>query len=390
MNKTVALDEARGALVIIDQTLLPGREELLYLTEIDDIRDAIRELKVRGAPAIGVAAAIGLYIKAAATARALYAPHKRDNTPDPADTNGSACLSNSSISADVKRYACVSDSAISNEFFRELHIAKERLASARPTAVNLSWALDRMERAACECKHMPLTEIVARLRTECLNIIDEDEEVCAEIGRHGLPLLRPGMGLLTHCNAGRLATASTYGTATAPIYLGHERGYGFRVFCDETRPLLQGARLTAYELTAAGVDTTLVCDNMVPSLMSGGQIDAVLVGSDRVAANGDAANKIGTSYVAIAAKHYGIPFYVCAPTSTIDLSCGSGRSIIIEQRQAAEVTDMWYANRVAPEGVKVFNPAFDVTDAGLITAIVTERGVARPPYRTSLGNLYAP
>jgi methylthioribose-1-phosphate isomerase len=226
--------------------------------------------------------------------------------------------------------------------------------------------------------------MVARLKAECLAILEEDERVCAEIGRHGLTLLRPGMGLLTHCNAGRLATVSKYGTATAPIYLGHEQGYNFKVYCDETRPLLQGARLTAYELTAAGVDTTLQCDNMAPSLMSAGVIDAVLVGCDRVAANGDAANKIGTSYVAIAAKHYGIPFYVCAPSSTVDLDCANGGSIVIEQRGAEEVTEMWYARRAAPDGVKVFNPSFDVTGADLITAIITEFGVIRAPYRENL------
>ncbi|MCL2060558.1 MAG: S-methyl-5-thioribose-1-phosphate isomerase, partial [Oscillospiraceae bacterium] len=232
-----------------------------------------------------------------------------------------------------------------------------------------------------------LAAVVERLRAECLAIRDEDARVCAAIGRHGLELLKPGMGLLTHCNAGRLATASAYGTATAPIYLGHERGYGFNVYCDETRPLLQGARLTAYELCAAGIDATLLCDNMAPSLMASGRIDAVFVGCDRVAANGDTANKIGTSYVAIAAKHYGIPFYVCAPSSTVDFACADGGSIEIEQRRPDEVTDMWYAQRMAPENIKVFNPSFDVTNAALITAIITEFGIARPPYRESLATL---
>jgi len=396
MNKTVTLDDGRGALVIIDQTLLPGREELLYLTGIEEIRDAIRELKVRGAPAIGVAAAIGLYLEAKAIAKGM------DAAPDAA----------AYPKADI------------GEFFQKLRIAKDRLASARPTAVNLSWALNRMECAALDCagsrternaldsagsrtgRNAPdcpggtaiesavhgrdgvsVTAILVRLRAECLDILHEDEQVCASIGRHGLGLLQPGMRLLTHCNAGRLATASVYGTATAPMYLGHEQGYKFSVYCDETRPLLQGARLTAYELTAAGIDTTLICDNMAPSLMSAGRIDAVLVGCDRVAANGDAANKIGTSYVAIAAKHYGVPFYICAPTSTIDYACENGSSIVIEQRDADEVTEMWYASRVAPAGVKVFNPAFDVTDAGLITAIITENGVVYPPYRESLAAL---
>jgi methylthioribose-1-phosphate isomerase len=221
------------------------------------------------------------------------------------------------------------------------------------------------------------------MRAECAAIYDEDAEACRLIGEHGLALLKPGMGILTHCNAGRLATTK-YGTATAPIYIGQERGYGFRVICDETRPLLQGARLTAFELMASGVDTTLICDNMAPSAMSESRVDAILVGCDRLAANGDAANKIGTSYVALAAKHFGLPFYVCAPASTIDLSCASGAGIHIEQRAAEEVTEMWYERRMAPADVKVYNPSFDVTPASHITAIVTERGVARPPYDVSI------
>ena len=358
MNRTVTLDETRGALVIIDQTLLPGCEELLYLNGIEEIREAIYELRVRGAPAIGVAAAIGLYLKAADIARSVSASGK-----SPAE------------SPQTLHIEC---------FFNELRAAKDRLLTARPTAVNLGWALDRMERAATEQSGGPVSAVVARMRTECLAILDEDERVCAAIGRNGLELLRPGMGLLTHCNAGRLATASKYGTATAPIYIGHEQGYNFKVYCDETRPLLQGARLTAYELTASGVDATLLCDNMAPSLMSAGLVDAVLVGCDRVAANGDTANKIGTSYVAIAAKHYGIPFYVCAPSSTIDLCCADGKSIVIEHRPPGEVTRKWFAHSTAPEGVKVYNPSFDVTDADLVTAFITEFGVVRPPFQENL------
>ena len=194
-----------------------------------------------------------------------------------------------------------------------------------------------------------------------------------------LSLLKPGYGLLTHCNAGQLAT-SRYGTATAAMYLGHERGYGFHIYCDETRPLLQGARLTAYELSEAGMDVTLLCDNMSGALMAAGKIDAILVGCDRVAANGDTANKIGTSVVATLAKHYQIPFYVCGPTSTIDTKIASGNLIPIEQRPGEEVTDMWYARPMAPSGVKVFNPAFDVTDHSLISAIITEKGIMYPPY----------
>ena len=195
--------------------------------------------------------------------------------------------------------------------------------------------------------------------------------------------MKPGDGILTHCNAGQLAT-SKYGTATAPIYLGQERGYGFKVFADETRPLLQGARLTAYELHSSGVDVTLICDNMSAMVMKNGWVNAVFVGCDRVAANGDAANKIGTSVVATVAKRYGVPFYICAPTSTIDYDTPTGAEIKIEQRPAEEVTEMWYKERMAPEGVKVFNPAFDVTDNDLITAIVTEYGIARAPFKESL------
>jgi methylthioribose-1-phosphate isomerase len=201
--------------------------------------------------------------------------------------------------------------------------------------------------------------------------------MCRAIGEHGVSLLKPGMGILTHCNAGRLATAGI-GTALAPIYVGHERGYDFKVYCDETRPLLQGARLTAWELSSASIDTTLLCDNMAASLMAAGKIDAIFVGCDRCAANGDIANKIGTFSLAINAKRFGIPFYVCLPSSTIDMNCPTGADIIIEQRASQEVTEMWYEKRMAPVGVKVYNPAFDVTPNELITAIITEDGVWIP------------
>lgn len=343
--ETVALDEAAEELVIVDQTKLPYKTEILRLREQKDIWDAIYYLKVRGAPAIGVAAAIGIYLAANEIAK---------------QESGSFDL-----------------------FYARFVKAKEYLATARPTAVNLFWALDRMDALVRANREKDDGEIVRLLKKEALAIREEDIAVCSRIGEHGLSLLKPGMGLLTHCNAGQLATVR-YGTATAPMYLGQERGYNFRVFCDETRPLLQGARLTAYELCAAGMDTTLLCDNMAPAVMRRGWVDAVFVGCDRVAMNGDAANKIGTSYVALAAKNYGIPFYVCAPTSTIDANCSAGTDIHIEERPAEEVTEMWYAERMAPQGVKVFNPAFDVTDAQFITAIITEYGIARPPYTESL------
>ena len=218
-------------------------------------------------------------------------------------------------------------------------------------------------------------------------IKEEDTWVCKMIGEYGLELVKPGDGILTHCTAGQLAT-SKYGTATAPIYLGQERGYNFRVFADETRPLLQGARLTAYELHSSGVDVTVICDNMSAMVMKNGWVNAVFVGCDRVAANGDTANKIGTSVVATVAKRYNVPFYVCAPTSTIDMSLESGDLIPIEERKAEEVTEMWYKERMAPAGVKVFNPAFDVTDNDLIAGIVTEFGVARAPYTESLKEIF--
>ena len=339
---TVALDEKENALVIIDQTLLPGEVKMLSLKRQEDIREAIYMLRVRGAPAIGVAAAIGLYLAALEI-----------------ETNDA------------------------DEFFGRLAAAKAYLAAARPTAVNLFWALDRMERAALACREKPIGEIKARLRDEAVRIREEDIETCRKIGENGLTLLKNGCGVLTHCNAGQLAT-TRYGTALAPIHLGRERGWSFRVFCDETRPLLQGARLSAYELMADGVDTTVICDNMASQVMKNGWVDAVLVGADRIAANGDACNKIGTSGVAILAKHYGVPFYVLAPLSTIDRSLATGAEIPIEERKGAEITEMWYARPMAPTGVKTYNPAFDVTDASLITGIVTEKGVLRPDYRKSI------
>lgn len=339
---TVALDEKENALIIIDQTLLPGEVKMLSLRRQEDIREAIYMLRVRGAPAIGVAAAIGLYL---------------------------AALEIDTDSAD--------------EFFGRLAAAKAYLAAARPTAVNLFWALDRMERAALACREKPIGEIKARLRDEAVRIREEDIETCRKIGENGLTLLRNGCGVLTHCNAGQLAT-TRYGTALAPIHLGRERGWNFRVFCDETRPLLQGARLSAYELMADGVDTTVICDNMASQVMKNGWVDAVLVGADRIAANGDACNKIGTSGVAILARHYGVPFYVLAPLSTIDRTLATGAEIPIEERKGAEITEMWYARPMAPSGVKTYNPAFDVTDASLITGIVTEKGVLRPDYRKSI------
>lgn len=344
--ETVLLDDENNELIIIDQTLLPNETVYKHLKTQSQVWEAIYELQVRGAPAIGIAAAYGAYLGAKAIETTDF-----------------------------------------NIFYNEFMKIKEYLASSRPTAVNLFWALDRMEKCVKENSNASIPEIKQALKKEANDIKEEDIWVCKTIGEYGLSLIEPNIGILTHCNAGQLATAK-YGTALAPIYLGHEKGYNFKVFADETRPLLQGARLTAYELHTAGVDVTLICDNMASMVMKNGWVQAVFVGCDRVAANGDAANKIGTSGVAILAKNYGIPFYVCAPTSTIDMSCETGADIEIEERKSEEVTEKWYARRMGPEGVTVFNPAFDVTDEKFITAIITEYGIARPPYKESLQEIF--
>lgn len=335
--ETVDYDAENNALVIIDQTKLPGNIELISLATAQEIWDAIYLLKVRGAPAIGVAAAIGL-----------------------------AVLARQIETEDVQ------------EFRKTLEQYREYLNSSRPTAVNLSWALNRMTQLCDEYEWDSVQVLQEKLLQEALKIKQEDIAVCRKIGEYGLSLLHPGDGILTHCNAGQLATCK-YGTATAPIYLGQEQGYGFRVYADETRPLLQGARLTAFELYSAGIDVTLLCDNMVASLMQQGKVQAVLVGCDRVAANGDTANKIGTAVVAAVAKQYQVPFYVCAPTSTIDFDTPTGAEIVIEQRKPEEVSHMWYTSPITAEGVKIYNPAFDVTNHELITGFITEKGVVKRP-----------
>ena len=344
--ETVNLAEQEDSIIILDQTKLPNETKFLHLKKQEDMWQAIYLLRVRGAPAIGVFAAFALY---------LSAKH---------------------IEADTWE-----------TFYDSFHKAKEYLNSSRPTAVNLSWALNRMEKVAIENKSKPIPEIKALLLKESKKIKAEDIWMCRQIGESGLTLIKDGDGILTHCNAGQLAT-SKYGTALAPIHLGIERGMNFRVFCDETRPLLQGARLSAFELMIDGVDTTVICDNMASQVMKNGWVNVVFVGCDRVAANGDVCNKIGTSGVAILAKYYGIPFYVLGPTSTIDMSIKKGEDIVIEQRPPEEVTDMWYKQRMVPPGVKVYNPAFDVVDHELISGIVTEYGIAKPPYTESLKAIF--
>lgn len=346
LPETVTLDDEQSALVILDQTRLPNEVVTLRLTTLESICNAIYTLQVRGAPAIGVAAGFGLYLAAKAI---------RTDTVE--------------------------------AFLAQLREAKAALNATRPTAVNLSWALNRMEGVVLAHADEPVPTLKARLLSESRAIYVEDADMCRKIGEYGLTLLKDGCGVLTHCNAGQLATAR-YGTALAPIHLGRERGCHFHVFADETRPLLQGARLTAFELQADGVETTLICDNMASQVMRNGWVQAVLVGCDRVAANGDVCNKIGTSGVAILAKHYGIPFYVLGPTSTVDMSIAGGADIPIEQRPAEEVTTRWYQQPMAPAGVHVFNPSFDVTDHTLVTAIITEKGILRPPYAEALHALF--
>lgn len=379
--ETVALDQEGRGILIIDQTLLPGRTEIIRLETAREIWEAIYLLKVRGAPAIGVTAAFGIYV----LARQIAEEYGKGGRA--CGNTGRAGESGKADGAERTGEAGRGEMDF-QDFYRQFTEQKDYLNSSRPTAVNLSWALNRMDRVCRQAQEAgkSVSQILEALEKEAREIKEEDIRVCKAIGEHGLSLVKPGDGILTHCNAGQLATCR-YGTATAPIYLGQERGYHFRVFADETRPLLQGARLTSYELFSAGVDVTLICDNMSATVMRNGWVQAVFVGCDRVAANGDVANKIGTSVVATVAKRYGVPFYVCAPTSTIDLATPTGAQIQIEQRPQEEVTQMWYKERMAPEGVKVFNPAFDVTDNELVTAIITEKGIARAPYSESLRSL---
>jgi len=344
---TVRMAKDRKTIDIIDQTLLPGTIKRINLSTKEEIWEAIKKLRVRGAPAIGASAAYGI-----------------------------ALLSSRIDTGDY------------NTFYAQFKELKDYLASSRPTAVNLFWALNRMDATVKANKEKSVSVIKEILFDEADKIREEDVQISRSIGEIGFGLLsdlkKSGqeIGIMTHCNAGTLATAK-YGTATAPMYIALEKGWvgtDMHVYCDETRPLLQGARLTSFELYNAGITTTLQCDNMASILMKSGKINIIFVGCDRVAKNGDAANKIGTSGVAILAKYYGIPFYICAPSSTIDMNTADGSGIPIEMRDPDEVTEMWYKERMAPEGINVFNPAFDVTDHSLITGIITERGLCHAPY----------
>lgn len=331
-------------LYLLDQTRLPLEIVIERQASVEQVWASIRALKVRGAPAIGVAGAYGLCVAMQASRTA------------PVDA-----------------------------FRARLAAQAAYLASARPTAVNLPWALRRLQ--ARVVRYEDAREAAAlydALVDEAQRIHAEDQAVCEGIGRHGVALIRPGCGVLTHCNAGALATTGI-GTATAPMYLAHRRGTRFRVYADETRPLLQGARLTAFELQRAGIDVTLLTDSMAAATMQRGLVDLVLVGTDRVAANGDVANKIGTLGVAILAKHFGIPLYVACPSSTLDLATPRGDGIVIEERAGDEVTSFG-ARRTAPEGVAVRNPAVDVTPHALVAGFITECGLVGPPFGDNLAS----
>jgi methylthioribose-1-phosphate isomerase len=326
---------ATGFLRLIDQTRLPTELALIDCRDVPAVWEAIKALRVRGAPAIGIAAAYGAVIGA-----------RSRGTTD------------------------------AGSIRRALGEASAYLRTSRPTAVNLFWALDRMDASAAWLPLQDGQALLERLLQEATQIDQEDRAMCRSIGRHGARLVRPGQGILTHCNAGGLATAD-YGTALAVVFAAHEDGIPLHVFADETRPLLQGARLTAWELTRRGIPVTLICDSMAAQVMKEGKVQLVVVGADRIASNGDAANKIGTYGVAVLAKAHGIPFYVAAPSSTFDLSIPDGSAIPIEQRDPREITH-GFGRQTAPDGVGVYNPAFDVTPAKLIAGIITEKGIISP------------
>lgn len=330
---------------LIDQTLLPHKEKEFVCTTLESLWEAIKSLRVRGAPAIGVSAAYGAVLAA-----------KLCRSTDP------------KTFADEVRKGC------------------DYLATSRPTAVNLFWALNRMKDKLSEIAGRPVDVQREALLDEARAIEKENNEVCERLSIAGAELFGPSARVITHCNAGGLACGNYYGTALGVILKAAEHGKKMSVFVDETRPLLQGSRLTAFELMKAGVDAVLICDNMAGHVMKTKGVDAVIFGADRIAANGDAANKIGSYSLAILAKAHGIPVYVAAPLSTVDFSIASGAEIPIEERQAEEVAG-WQATRTAPQGVKVYNPAFDVTPAEYITAIICEEGVLHPPFTESLGRL---
>lgn len=327
-----------NGIILIDQNKLPLRLEYIRIKDVKTLCAAIKKMKIRGAPALGAAAGLGAYLGI------------KDS---PAQDPGS--------------------------LFRELDKVIRLIAASRPTARNLFWALERMRHVALKKKGLPVKAIKSALFKEACRLMEEDRRSCRAIGSYGARLIHHGDTILTICNAGALATID-YGTALGVIYSAHRQGKRIKVFACETRPMLQGARLTAWELQKHGVDVTLNCDSMAACLMRQGKIDKVIAGADRISANGDTANKIGTYNLAVLSRHHGIPFYIAAPVSTFDLKAGTGKDIPIEERRASEVTELFFKNPIAPKGVKVFNPAFDVTPHGLISAIITDKGIIRPPY----------
>ncbi|MBI2521560.1 MAG: S-methyl-5-thioribose-1-phosphate isomerase [Bdellovibrio sp.] len=353
MNRNIprSVSYENGRLIFLDQTQLPNEIVFEEQTTVEQVWHSIKMLKVRGAPAIGVAGAYGLFVGA--------------------------------------RNILNRKTKITHEnFILELTKLADYLDSSRPTAVNLKWALKRMLDAAIKSTEKNVSTLCSLLEKEAILIHEEDKKLCRNIGENGLSLIKSGMGILTHCNAGALAV-SELGTALAPIYLAHEQGIKLQVYSDETRPLLQGSRLTSWELMQAGVDVTLITDNMAAHIMSQGLIDMAIVGADRVAANGDVANKIGTLGVAILAKYFNIPFYVACPFSTIDLTTPTGKEIKIEERGPEEVCH--FGNRrTAPEKMKVRNPAFDVTPHHLVSGLITEKGLFLYPYAEKIQREYRP
>ncbi len=342
MEKLFTVRLGDGYVEILDQTLLPNEIEYKKLRTAEDVYEAIRSMRVRGAPAVGITAAFGMYVIALNIAR---------------DGN----------------------------FLDKLGIIGAYLSSSRPTARNLSCAVDRMLAAAERAEGSG--DMLQALKDECEAICDESITSCHAISENGLALVKDGYGILTHCNSGALA-ACEYGTGLGALLMAKEHGVDFHVYCDETRPQLQGARLTTFELSHAGIDVTLICDSAASLLMKQGRINAVFVGCDRLAANGDTANKIGTRSLAINARYHSIPFYVFCPESSIDFSCKNGGDIVIEERNGEEIRSLYFRQPIAESGVRCYNPAFDVTDAELITAIITEKGIARYPYTESLAKMF--
>ncbi|MCX5712129.1 MAG: S-methyl-5-thioribose-1-phosphate isomerase [Candidatus Omnitrophica bacterium] len=336
--KLITIGWKNNCIRMIDQTKLPGKLVYLQIRDLKQLWQAIKLLKVRGAPALGAAAALGVYLG-------------------------------------------IKDSKAKDlsQLKREIDKVSKYIASSRPTARNLFWGLERMRKVFLDNKENCVKEIKEALFAETMLIIDEDMISCRSIGLHGARLFNNNDSVLTICNTGILATID-YGTAAGVIYRCYEEGKKIKVYACETRPLLQGARLTTWELSRKGIDVTLICDNMAATLMKQGKIDKVIAGADRIAANGDTANKIGTYNLAVLSRYHNVPFYIAAPASTFDLSIKSGRQIPIEQRAGSEVTSLYFKNPVAAKDVKVFNPAFDITDSKLITGIITDKGVINPPY----------